>query len=115
MFDYLGTAPEDAGVAVLAPNSRDPEAVATGPSCNSHDRQVVVADVINDLGGPQDRQESCRPFGPRYHIEDVYPDLTVGAITSRRFAPVHPVATASGSRELGASTATPASSGAVPR
>jgi poly(3-hydroxybutyrate) depolymerase len=30
MFGCLGTAPEEAGVAVLAPNSRDPEAVATG-------------------------------------------------------------------------------------
>ena len=32
MFDYLGTAPEEAGVAVLAPNSRDNTWDAIGDS-----------------------------------------------------------------------------------
>ncbi len=81
------------GAAVTAPNqhaavARQPRLDRPeGPLGTSHDRQVVVK-VTDDWRGPKDRQhELYRPFGPLARVGDCYPDLTVGAITSRRIAP----------------------------
>jgi hypothetical protein len=61
-----------------------------GPSCNSHDRKVVVTSVINYRGGPKDRQGIMSALRASIVLlGDCYPDLTVGAIAWRRFAPAN--------------------------
>ena len=55
MFDYLGTAPEEAGVAVLAPNSRDNtwDAIggSFGPDVKSRNRALeLVFEVQGNAG-----------------------------------------------------------------
>ncbi len=48
MFDYLGTAPEAAGVAVLAPNSRDNTWDAIGGSFGP-DVKFLIIDRARDV------------------------------------------------------------------
>jgi hypothetical protein len=58
-----------------------------GPTCNSHDRQVVVTDVINDVEVRRTGRNHVGPSGLKFFCGNYDPDLTVGATTSRRFAP----------------------------
>jgi hypothetical protein len=53
-----------------------------GPLCNSRDREVVVTllKLIKEVRRTGIRFGLCRPFGPRSFVDDVDPDLTVGAI-----------------------------------
>ena len=62
-----------------------------GPSCNSHDRKVVVKMFSNIREVRRTGMNSYRPVGPQlFLLGDSNPDLTVGAIAWRRFAPHEP-------------------------
>ncbi len=65
--------------------------------CNSPDRQVGVNVVSTQSGSYGVRSEgptySCRSFGPLQSFSIPHHDLTVAAISFRRFAPfdLHPL------------------------
>ena len=61
------------------------------PSCNSHDREAGVGVLEMSEEVRRTGMNSYRPFGPQlFLLGDAVPDLTVGAIASRRFAPYEP-------------------------
>lgn len=53
-----------------------------GPLCTSRDREVVVTvlKMIKEVRRTGIRFVLCRPVGPRAFIDNVDPDLMVGAI-----------------------------------
>lgn len=58
-----------------------------GPLCNSHDRKVVVTVLKMSRRSEGPAWIHVGPSGLDLLNEDVNPDLTVGAIAWRRFAP----------------------------
>jgi hypothetical protein len=58
-----------------------------GPTFNSRDRKVAVMMLEMIAEVRRTGINSCRPFGPHRLLGTRNPDLTVGAINLRRFAP----------------------------